>query len=840
MIAPFFADVDTYGLDGNADGTSLVTYGTSPDGTTFCVNWEDVGYFSGHVDKLNGVQLLITDRSASTGTPGAVRLTFNYDQVLWETGDASGGSNGFGGVPALAGYTDGSGTAGTWFQFPGSLQTKQLLDPDQTDSDPDRGLFALVKGTKDAGGQLGRYVFDVGGSGVLVGSLSGLVTDTGANPVANVTIEATSGALSYTTTTNAQGSYSLPGIPVGAYQITATPPQGSALLPGNGSGSVTASGSTMVATIVLQPDPNHPPTANAQSVTTQEDTATAITLTGADADNDPLTFTVASGPAHGTLTGTAPNLTYTPAANHNGPDSFTFTVNDGSTTSAPATVNISVTPAADPPTATAQSVTTAEDTATAITLTGADADNDPLTFTVASGPAHGTLTGTAPNLAYTPAADYNGPDSFTFTVNDGSTTSAPATVSITVTPVNDTPTATAQSVTTAEDTAKAITLAGTDVEGGALSFAVGTPPSHGALTGTAPNLTYTPAPDFNGPDSFTFTAGDGDATSAPATVDITVTPVADAPTATPAVREHTSGHGHGDHPGGGRCRRGRRDVRDRDRAQPRHTDRDRRHAHLYPDRGLQRTGLVHLHRQRRERGLRPRHSEHHRHRRTRGGKTPSTTTLTVVPVKKLTSRKKVTLTASVSPASASGVVRFSDSGHVLGSATLTGATATLTVKGLYGGSQSLVAEYLGNETVAGSVSAPVVVTVRDRSVRRSPGSLSGAPPSRQGLRSGSGTLAGCARPRSATGCRSRAGPGWDHGRRRRCSLAPPRHGAAQRCRTGPRCACRSAQSTTPATGAGGRRSAASWRLHPRARSDGSLTRTACRTVDRLIAPRAGI
>ena len=70
-------------------------------------------------------------------------------------------------------------------------------------------------------------------------------------------------------------------------------------------------------------------------------------------------------------------------------------------------------------------------------------------------PAHGTLSGTAPNLTYTPAANYNGADSFTFKVNDGTVDSAAATVSITVTAVNDAPVADAQSVTTAEDTATA-------------------------------------------------------------------------------------------------------------------------------------------------------------------------------------------------------------------------------------------------------------------------------------------------------------------------------------------------------------------------------------------------
>ena len=81
--------------------------------------------------------------------------------------------------------------------------------------------------------------------------------------------------------------------------------------------------------------------------------------------------------------------------------------------------------------------------------------------------------------------------------------SAAATVCITVTPVNDAPVANAQSgVTTAEDTAKAITLTGTDVEGNALTYTVVTQPAHGTLSGTAPNLTYTPAANYNGSRQF--------------------------------------------------------------------------------------------------------------------------------------------------------------------------------------------------------------------------------------------------------------------------------------------------------------------------------------------------
>ena len=168
---------------------------------------------------------------------------------------------------------------------------------------------------------------------------------------------------------------------------------------------------------------NQAPTANAQSVTVTGNTPKLITLTGTDPNNDPLTFSIATNPTHGTLSGFNPatgEVTYTPAANYAGPDSFTFTVNDGTTESAPATVSITVENQA--PTANAQSVTVTGNTPKLITLTGTDPNNDPLTFSIATNPTHGTLSGFNPatgEVTYTPAANYTGPDSFTFTVNDG-------------------------------------------------------------------------------------------------------------------------------------------------------------------------------------------------------------------------------------------------------------------------------------------------------------------------------------------------------------------------------------------------------------------------------------
>ena len=184
---------------------------------------------------------------------------------------------------------------------------------------------------------------------------------------------------------------------------------------------------------VAEPPPNTPPVALATSVATTEDTAKTITLSATDADSDSLTYQIVAPPAKGSLSGTAPNLVYTPQADFSGSDSFTFRANDGSVDSATATVSISVTAVNDPPVAVAASVTTAEDTAKSITLSATDKDSASLTYQIVDHPTNGTLSGTPPNLSYTPQADFSGSDSFTFRANDGLVDSATATVSITVT-----------------------------------------------------------------------------------------------------------------------------------------------------------------------------------------------------------------------------------------------------------------------------------------------------------------------------------------------------------------------------------------------------------------------
>ena len=160
-----------------------------------------------------------------------------------------------------------------------------------------------------------------------------------------------------------------------------------------------------------------------------------------------------------------------------------------------------------------------------ITLSGSDADGDSLTYATTSIPAHGTITGIAPNIVYSPNYQYAGNDSFTFKVNDGTHDSVGATVNITVSFVNTPPVASVQDVSVEQNSLnKIITLAGTDINGDNLTYAIVSSPTNGTLSGTTPNLTYTPNSNYNGSDSFTFKANDGTDDSLVSTVSITVNP----------------------------------------------------------------------------------------------------------------------------------------------------------------------------------------------------------------------------------------------------------------------------------------------------------------------------
>lgn len=182
------------------------------------------------------------------------------------------------------------------------------------------------------------------------------------------------------------------------------------------------------------------PIANDQTVVTDEDMAVAIKLSGSDPESDPLTFTLDLSPSKGVLSlfdANTGDVTYAPDPNFNGSDSFTFKVNDGTDDSNIATVSITITPVNDIPTCVDVSITTPEDVQGSTNPGCIDIDGDPLTFSIASQPSEGTAS--IGSLIYDPNLNTSGLDSFTYKANDGTVDSNIATVSVTVTAVNDAP-----------------------------------------------------------------------------------------------------------------------------------------------------------------------------------------------------------------------------------------------------------------------------------------------------------------------------------------------------------------------------------------------------------------
>ena len=218
----------------------------------------------------------------------------------------------------------------------------------------------------------------------------------------------------------------------------------------------TASASVAVE-VTFVDEGNTPPQASDDAATTSEDTAVTVEVLAndTDPDGDPLSASSVGSPQHGAATADpSGTITYTPDPNVSGPDGFTYTVSDGRGGTASATVAVEVTPVDDPPTANPHSVSTDQEVALPVTLTGSDPDGSPVGFQVTALPANGTLyegSGTsghqvAPSelpyplsgdiVTYAPGAGYTGPDSFSFAAHDASQASSPAAVSITVRSTN--------------------------------------------------------------------------------------------------------------------------------------------------------------------------------------------------------------------------------------------------------------------------------------------------------------------------------------------------------------------------------------------------------------------
>lgn len=281
-----------------------------------------------------------------------------------------------------------------------------------------------------------------------------------------------------------------------------------------------------VGTLTIRPVQD-PVATTGSTQTLREDSSQAFSLSVTEVDGDPLTFAIVDPPAHGTLSGTAPDLVYTPAADYFGADRVRYEVSDGGSTAA-AVVSFNVVPVNDAPAAVAKTVALNEDSALAFALEGTDLDGDLLTYAVSQQPAHGVLLGSGANRTYQPSSNYFGPDEIRFVVSDGLLTSGVATVTFNVVSVDDPTTAQPVTVAATEDTAALVTLRGADADGTPVSYTTSAP-AHGTLSGTAPTLTYAPDLNYNGVDSFTYTATSEGSAPATATVTINLAAVNDAP-----------------------------------------------------------------------------------------------------------------------------------------------------------------------------------------------------------------------------------------------------------------------------------------------------------------------
>ena len=321
---------------------------------------------------------------------------------------------------------------------------------------------------------------------------------------------------------------------VGAEQFTYT------IVDGNG-GSDTAT-----VTVNVTSPSNTPPVANDDSATTNQDTpltGIAVLDNDSDADGDTLTIISASASAANggsvSISGSGTTLDYSPATGFSGTDTVDYTISDGAA-QASATLTMTVNAVNQPPTAANDAATTPEDTAVSIEVLGNDTDSDgtldATSVVIETVPNSGTaLAQSDGTVTYTPAPNASGTVTFTYSVaDDQGLRSAPAQVTVNVTPVNDPPTALDDSGTLDEDSSINIEVLANDSDPDdgldTSSVQIVSGPQQGVTTvesnGT---VSYAPDANANGSDSFTYSVADLAGLRSSATVSLTINPVNDAP-----------------------------------------------------------------------------------------------------------------------------------------------------------------------------------------------------------------------------------------------------------------------------------------------------------------------
>ncbi|MDB9922582.1 Ig-like domain-containing protein, partial [Polaribacter sp.] len=289
---------------------------------------------------------------------------------------------------------------------------------------------------------------------------------------------------------------------------------------------------------------NDAPVAVSDTATVEEDTSLTVDVISNDTDvdvTDTLTLITATPDGSGTVSVNADGVSvdYTPAANFNGTETITYTVSDGTDTST-GTLTITVTSVNDAPVAIADTASVDEDTSLTVDVILNDTDvdiTDTLTLILATTDGSGTVSVNADGVSvdYTPAANFNGTETITYIVFDGTDTSI-GTLTITVIPVNDAPVAVSDTATVLEDSALTnidIVSNDTDVEGDTLTLTAATTDGSGIVSVNADGLSvdYTPAANFDGIEVITYAVSDGVDSDDTGILTITVTAIPEAPVA---------------------------------------------------------------------------------------------------------------------------------------------------------------------------------------------------------------------------------------------------------------------------------------------------------------------
>ncbi len=284
---------------------------------------------------------------------------------------------------------------------------------------------------------------------------------------------------------------------------------------------------------------NDAPRMGADSYGTDEDTSLRtgnVLANDYDVEGEDLSFTGFTQAAHGTVAyNNDGTFTYTPDADFYGNDSFSYTITDESGADTTQLVTIKVGAVNDAPVASGDILTVNEDGSGMVNVLTNDTDIDGDTLSVSDyvQPANGTISYNNGTFTYTPNADYNGNDSFTYTISDGKGGYSSNTVAITVNAVNDAVIAQNDLYLTSEDQTLRtgnVLANDIDIDNDAITVIDFTQGTHGSVfynnDGT---FNYTPDSNYHGTDSFTYTVSDGNGTESTATITISVTEVNDAP-----------------------------------------------------------------------------------------------------------------------------------------------------------------------------------------------------------------------------------------------------------------------------------------------------------------------